>query len=71
MLFKKIWARLVAGGMPRSEAVRYARKVAPAAAQGIQEGMAAALTDEENYQLQRIKEVLQEAGDKARDGGLV
>lgn len=70
MLFKKIWARL-REKLTRSEAVRYAREVGPAAAQGLQEGMAAALTDEENYQLQRIKEVLQEAGARARDGGLV
>lgn len=34
-------------------------------------GEGAGLSQEEQHQLERIKEVLQEAGDKARDGGLV
>lgn len=47
-----------------------------AAAEGIQAGMAAAenpgeLTQEEQHQLAKIKAALQEAGDVARESGLV
>lgn len=56
MLFEKILAKIKRALGIQSPSGKY---------------LAKELTAEENYQLQRIKEALQEAGDKARESGLV
>lgn len=81
-MFTKCWHSITRPGF----AGRYERPVRKrqeellaqgrAAAEGLQAGMAAAkdtsnLTAEEQHQLDKIKTALQEAGDTARDGGLL
>lgn len=70
-MFMKCWQSLTRPGFKHSESVHHANTAAAAAAEGIQSGLAAELTPEQQHQLEKIKETLQEAGEIARDGGLV
>jgi hypothetical protein len=83
-MFMKCWQSITKPGFEKKPP-RYPRKpqdrrreelLAPgrAAAEGFKAGMAAAqtpLTPEQEHQLQKIKGVLQEAGDTARESGLL
>lgn len=73
-MFGKCWQSLTRPGFEYSESVHYARTVGAAAAEGVQAGMEvkpAPLTPEQEYQLAKIKAVLQEAEDNARESGLL
>ena len=73
-MFLRCWNSITRPGFEYSASVEYA-KAGEMAAQGLQDGLAAAqlrpMTAEEEYQLQKIREVLQEAEDEARESGLL
>jgi len=73
-MFDKCWQSLTRPGFEYSESMHYARTVGAATTEGIRAGMEvkpAPLTPEQKLQLERIKAVLQEAEDTARESGLV
>ncbi len=69
-MFMKCWHSVTRPGFEYSESVACAQAGA-AAAEGLQAGLAAGLTAEEQHQLQKIKASLQEAEDIARKSGLL
>lgn len=70
-MFMKCWHSITRPGYEYSESVYYYNTAGQAATDGLQAGMAAGLTAEEQHQLQKIKASLQEAGDIARESGLL
>lgn len=70
-MFMKCWHSVTRPGYEYSESVFYHNTAGQAATDGLQAGLAANLTEEEHYQLQKIKASLQEAEDIARKSGLL
>jgi hypothetical protein len=68
--FSKCWQSLTRPGFVRSESLAYV-ELGTAAAEGFLEGMHHQLTEEEQHQLQKIKDALQVAGETARACGLL
>lgn len=70
-MFMKCWHSITRPGYEHSESVHYSNTAGTAASAGLQAGMASGLTEEEQYQLEKIKAVLQDAEDEARESGLL
>ena len=70
-MFMKCWHSITRPGYEHSESVHYANTAGAAVKEGLQAGMDAGLTEEEQHQLQKIKASLQEAENTARDCGLL
>lgn len=70
-MYMKCFHSITHPGYEYSESVHFNNTAGAAATEGLQAGMATGLTKEEQYQLQKIKAVLQEAGETARESGLM
>jgi hypothetical protein len=66
-MFMKCWHSITRPGYEYSESKNYNIMAGIAVSEGLQAG----LTEEEQYQLQKIKAVLQDAEDEARESGLL
>lgn len=73
-MFMRCWQSITRPGFEYSEAVYFARTCGAAAAEGLKAGMEAKpapLTPEQEHQLAKIRTMLQEAEDEARESGLL
>ena len=70
-MFMKCWHSITRPGYEYSESVHYFNTVVPAINDALQVGINADLTEEERYQLQKISAAVQEAGELARESGLL
>ena len=70
-MFMRCWTSIRRPGFEYSEAVHFARTCGAACAEGIQAGMAAPMTDEEQRLLQKIQGTLDAAETNAREAGLL
>lgn len=66
-MFTKCWHSITRPGF----AGRYERPVRKPKTEEAMESLGTGMTEEEQHQLAKIKAALQEAGDTARDGGLL
>lgn len=77
-MFMKCWHSITRPGYEYSESVHYFNTVVPeindalqVINDALQKGMDTGLTEEEKYQLQKIAAAVQEAGEMARESGLL
>lgn len=70
-MFMRCWSSIKRPGFEYSEAVHFARTHGAAVVEGLQAGMAAPLTAEEQRLLQKIQGTLDAAETNAREAGLL
>lgn len=70
-MFMKCWHSITRPGYKYSQSVQYFTTVLPAINDALQAGINLGMTEEENYQLQKIKAALEEAENAARESGLL